>query len=185
MVRCSDSKVDRRRLVWQQERRLVAASPVFAQSLVSAAPVAGAIMQSLHLDGLPLWNEDESLVAETRLCAKTGLAATSECVDTKVGRTVAGIPLRPCGECRRNGGVAEKTCRIVAPQPGSYHPRVPGGNLSIRLETTPSEAHLYVDGGYRGLHKSGGRIELAAGVHEISIWGGDGYGSDRIRVVVE
>ena len=151
----------------------------------AAAPVAGAIMQSLHLDGLPLWKEDQSLVAETRLCAKTGLAATSGCVDTKVGRTVAGIPLRPCGECRRNGGVAEKTCRIVAPQPGSYHPRVPGGNLWIRLETTPPEAHLYVDGGYRGLHKSGGRIELAAGVHEISIWGGDGYGSDRIRVVVE
>ena len=166
-----------------------AASPLLVGA-TAAAPVAAAILQMLHREMPPLWNQGADILKQSVLCAKTGLTMSPDCPETMSGMIVRDIPLAMCQECQSGKFLPEiRKTQILSPQPGEYLVNARDENdaeiLRITLNTRPAEVHLYVDGEYRGKYPSGEKLELLPGGHRLNIWGGEGWQPAELFLMVK
>lgn len=169
-----------------------AASPALV-GVAAAAPAAGAILQLLCKDDPPQWPPEDTgaLAGEAplwerhALCARSGLTPSRFCQELQEGTTVAGIPLALCTLCREEKAADASTGPLfLDPAPGDYH-LLPGQEtLEFTLHFRPAEAHLYVDGEYRGLRKTGERLSLSPGIHNLSLWIPENNGTATLKLGV-
>lgn len=152
-----------------------------------AAPAAGRMISLLSPPDT-VWPENPHTAARL-LCAKTGLAAGEFCRETKPGTVLKEIPLRTCAECRRAAaepaakpGPSYVRLQVVSPAPGKYRAR--DRKAEFVLSCSPENVHLYVNGVYQGVKRSGSDLTLPPGVHQLFFWGGEGFGSTDFIVSV-
>ncbi len=168
------------------------ASPALV-GVAAAAPAAGAILQLLCGDDPPQWPPEDTgapageapLWEKRALCARSGLAPSRFCQELQEGTAVVGIPLAPCTLCKaaKTGETFAGTL-FLEPAPGDYH-LLPGQDaLEFTLRFRPAEAHLYVDGEYRGLQKTGEKISLPPGIHSLLLWNPGNDGSATLKLGV-
>ena len=169
-----------------------AASPALV-GVSAAAPSAGAILQLLCKDDPPQWPPEDTgaLAGEAplwerhALCARSGLTPSRFCQELQEGTTVAGIPLALCTFCKEEKADEVSTGPLfLDPAPGDYH-LLPGQEtLEFTLHFRSAEAHLYVDGEYRGLRKTGERLSLPPGIHNLSLWIPENNGTATLKLGV-
>ncbi len=170
-----------------------AASPALV-GVSAAAPAAGAILQLLCKDDPPQWPPEDTgafagedpLWERHALCARSGLTPSRFCQEFQEGTTVAGIPLTPCTLCKeeKTDNASTTGPLFLDPAPGDYH-LLPGQKtLEVTLRFRPTEAHLYIDGEYRGLHKTGERLSLPPGIHNLLLWSPENDGTATLKLGV-
>ena len=169
-----------------------AASPALV-GVAAAAPAAGAILQLLCKDDPPQWPPEDTgalpgeapLWERHALCARSGLTPLRFCQELQEGTTVAGIPLALCTLCKEEKADETSTGPLfLDPAPGDYH-LLPGQEtLEFTLHFRPAEAHLYVDGEYRGLRKTGEKLSLSPGIHNLSLWIPENNGTATLKLGV-
>ena len=131
----------------------------------AAAPAAGEILSLAFTkyDLTPFksnWPKDDALEPVV-LCAKTGLSASPDCMDTEESVKPAGIPLAACGSC--GGASAENEFRILSPAPTVYAAENDEG---VRLDLSPDDgAQWFADGVYLG--ENPGQWTFVPGWHRV------------------
>ncbi len=137
-----------------------------------AAPVAGAMMQTLYRNAPPPeWSEAHREI--TGLCRRSGLRPGMFCKETFPGAAVRGIPLQACRECRRQANPeAPRATAVVTPAPGTYRCRA-DGKVRFRLDCRPAEVHFHLDNRYQGKITAGSELVLEPGAHRLVFRGED------------
>lgn len=150
-----------------------------------AAPVAGALLYSLHHGRPVIWDDGEGLCTR-ELCSVSGLAPSPFCKETQPGIVVENIPLQRCSSCRQEAteGTPQKQAKILTPAPGTYRARRDGA-IAFSLAIEPAEAHVYLDGEYLGFLKSGTPMRLERGPHRLLVWPGEGWESTQSAIEVQ